>query len=293
MRVSGRGLRPASVCSGCVSTGAFFLWLSSKSGCQGWSCHAGVGGAVDRMKEDAVQGGGMFGLGKRKARKTDETGIADLADQEIEPRAEVFDLMEEASVAPTASPEALSAGEPTATDDAVTFNELSEASEEFDRTMEPFSEEETRATFVPAASADPAPEYAEPLVVEPHDLTVLTSAELLVGPGTRLKGDVTTCEAISVQGNLEGTIDAGRLTISETGDVDGTATLETAEIGGKFNGTLTVRGLLTIRSTGVVQGTVRYGELELERGCQVSGDVALNTDREGGSLIQLRRPARP
>ena len=38
---------------------------------------------------------------------------------------------------------------------------------------------------------------------------------------------------------------------------------------------LTVRKRLLIRSTGQVKGTVRYGELEIERGGKLSGSVAL------------------
>ena len=39
------------------------------------------------------------------------------------------------------------------------------------------------------------------------------------------------------------------------------------------NGTLTVRGRLFIRATGKVVGVVRYGQLEIECGGQMSGDV--------------------
>lgn len=108
----------------------------------------------------------------------------------------------------------------------------------------------------------------------------LTSAELHVGPGTSMKGDVTACDSLVVQGLLEGTIDADAMQISGSGKVDGTANLQTAEIEGEFTGTLTVKGLLTVRGAGKVHGTVRYGELELERGCQVSGDIA-RQDRAG------------
>lgn len=102
----------------------------------------------------------------------------------------------------------------------------------------------------------------------------LKNAELHVGPGITLKGDVTTCESLIVQGHLNGTVDAVQLQILSGGAVDGTATVQSAEVEGGFTGTLSVKGLLTVRGAGKIEGTIRYGELEVERGCHVSGDVA-------------------
>ena len=49
--------------------------------------------------------------------------------------------------------------------------------------------------------------------------------------------------------------------------------MDEAEINGKFDGTLLVRKCLTINSTGRVTGSVRYGELKVEQGGQMSGDI--------------------
>ena len=70
---------------------------------------------------------------------------------------------------------------------------------------------------------------------------------------------------------MQATIESGSLTVSETGDVRGEATVDEAEITGKFDGTLLVRKCLTITSTGRVTGEVRYGELKVEQGGQMSG----------------------
>ena len=53
----------------------------------------------------------------------------------------------------------------------------------------------------------------------------------------------------------------------------GRAEVEEAEVAGEYEGGLTVRGRLLVRGTGRVSGTVRYGELELERGGRLSGSV--------------------
>ena len=46
-----------------------------------------------------------------------------------------------------------------------------------------------------------------------------------------------------------------------------------AEISGHYEGSLTVRENLLIRSTGRVSGTVRYGKLHIEDGGEINGDV--------------------
>ena len=61
--------------------------------------------------------------------------------------------------------------------------------------------------------------------------------------------------------------------IADAGLFKGAASIEDAEIRGRFEGTLTVRKRLLIRSTGKVVGTIRYGQIEIECGGQISGDV--------------------
>lgn len=57
------------------------------------------------------------------------------------------------------------------------------------------------------------------------------------------------------------------------------AEIEHAEIAGTFEGTLTVRQKLWIRSTGKVTGTVRYGKIEIEEGGQIAGEVQVDTSK--------------
>ena len=42
-----------------------------------------------------------------------------------------------------------------------------------------------------------------------------------------------------------------------------------------YEGDLTVRNRLLIRSTGQVKGTVRYGEIEIERGGRITGSISM------------------
>ena len=44
-------------------------------------------------------------------------------------------------------------------------------------------------------------------------------------------------------------------------------------VAGQFDGKLTVTGLLAVRPGGRVNGTIRYGEVEIARGGELTGDV--------------------
>ncbi|MGB6756847.1 MAG: polymer-forming cytoskeletal protein, partial [Xanthobacteraceae bacterium] len=53
----------------------------------------------------------------------------------------------------------------------------------------------------------------------------------------------------------------------------GAAEITAAEISGQYEGSLTVRENLLVRTTGRVSGTVYYGRLHIEDGGEINGDV--------------------
>lgn len=102
---------------------------------------------------------------------------------------------------------------------------------------------------------------------------------LLIGPDIQLSGDIRACDQILVEGRVDGNIrDCQDIVVSEIGRVIGSATIEQAEIRGRFEGTLTVHGLLLIRASGRVSGTVCYGQIVIERGGELSGEVRSAAD---------------
>jgi cytoskeletal protein CcmA (bactofilin family) len=109
--------------------------------------------------------------------------------------------------------------------------------------------------------------------INPSSSSPAPAANLHVGRGLKLEGKIQSCDSLVIEGDVQATIESGTLTITETGDVRGDATVDEAEVNGKFDGTLTVKKCLTINSSGRVTGTVRYGELKVEQGGQVSGEI--------------------
>lgn len=135
-----------------------------------------------------------------------------------------------------------------------------------------------RTVDIPTGPA--APPTAGPAAAEPAPPVTGVHGDgkrLIVGQGISLSGEITACDRLVVQGSVQVTLNETRaIEITETGRfTNGKAEVEEAEISGVYEGDLTVRKRLLIRSTGRVQGTVRYGELEIERGGRLSGSVSM------------------
>ncbi len=99
---------------------------------------------------------------------------------------------------------------------------------------------------------------------------------LIVGREISLAGEITACDYLVVEGSIDAKLSDGRsVEIADGGLFRGTATVDEAVIGGRFEGELTVRGRLCVRSTGLVLGSIRYGELEVEGGGRLIGQVSV------------------
>ncbi len=104
--------------------------------------------------------------------------------------------------------------------------------------------------------------------------------KLIVGRDIMLSGKITSCDKLVVEGRVEAELSETRaIEISENGFFKGTAEIESAEIAGRFEGTITIRQRLFIRSTGKISGTIRYGTVEIESGGEISGDVQVSGAR--------------
>ncbi len=146
---------------------------------------------------------------------------------------------------------------------------------EMTRPVDPMSRPPEPARFEPVrrvAEPPPAPLPAPPAAAEPPQENEMR--RLIVGREISLSGEITSCDRLVVEGSVEANlVNCRDIDIAESGLFKGSASIDEAEIRGRFEGTLEVRNRLLIRATGRVIGTVRYGQIEIERGGQVSGDV--------------------
>ena len=115
--------------------------------------------------------------------------------------------------------------------------------------------------------------------------------KLIVGRDISLSGEITACDVLVVEGTVEAKLRDGRnIEIAESGLFKGSVEIDEADIAGRFEGDISVRGRLRLRSTGKINGSIRYGELEVEAGGQLMGEIQVLT---ASSASIARMPATP
>ena len=92
--------------------------------------------------------------------------------------------------------------------------------------------------------------------------------------GITLSGEVTSCDKLFIEGSVDVKLTNCRIIeIAEAGLFKGSTTIDEAEVRGRFEGDLVVHNRLLIKATGRVSGTIRYGQIEIECGGQIFGDI--------------------
>ncbi|VBB68671.1 COG1664: Integral membrane protein CcmA involved in cell shape determination [invertebrate metagenome] len=118
--------------------------------------------------------------------------------------------------------------------------------------------------------------------------------KLIVGRDIELAGEITACDRLVVEGKVAADlVDTGSIEVARTGIFRGSAKVEHADVSGLFDGTLTVRGKLIIRSTGQVLGTIHYARIVIELGGEIHGNVVpLSQETNTEKLVcQLTPPS--
>ena len=134
---------------------------------------------------------------------------------------------------------------------------------------------------LPAAASAPAP--------RPNDGDL---RKLIVGREISLSGEINSCDKLIVEGSVEANLqNCHDVELLESGLFKGSATIDDIEVRGRFEGNLIVRKRLFIRATGKVSGTIRYGQIEIECGGQISGDIQSGSNEDFMSDMGSARAA--
>ncbi len=115
----------------------------------------------------------------------------------------------------------------------------------------------------------------EPREGSPRNPAEPDGSKLTVGREIHLKGEITSCDLLIVEGRVEASMNSRYIRIAADGVFDGECEVDIADVAGRFNGNLVARERLVVRSTGRVSGTIRYDRIEIEPGGVVAGNVDL------------------
>ncbi len=99
----------------------------------------------------------------------------------------------------------------------------------------------------------------------------------IIGPTTRIVGNVSGKGGIRVEGVVEGDVRVdGPSSVAAGAKVGGVFHAESLDLAGTLGGDAVVSGTIRIRSTAVVHGQMKASEVSIEEGARVS--VTLDTD---------------
>jgi len=136
---------------------------------------------------------------------------------------------------------------------------------------------ETPRVMVPSGRRPDMTHSRRAAPADRSDRGMMNSTEerkLTVGKGLSLAGEISACDVLVVEGKVEAKLSDGKLLeITESGQFRGSVEIENADIAGRYDGDLTVHGRLTIRGTGRITGIIKYGELEVNAGGQIIGEM--------------------
>jgi len=111
---------------------------------------------------------------------------------------------------------------------------------------------------------------------------------VVIGAGVQMKCETLRCAQLEVLGDVDMHVEAESFVVREGGTFKGTVKTNLAEIEGTAEGELSVKERLTIHGSGKVTGDVDYGELAIEAGGKLLGNLAQkgtgNTPKKANKL---------
>lgn len=103
----------------------------------------------------------------------------------------------------------------------------------------------------------------------------------IIGPGMRVVGDCTTEGSVRVEGEVKGTIRAGKaVVVGRDGVVEGDVHTQDAVVSGRVVGSVVAESRLELQATSRIEGDVQTRRLQLEEGAVLNGKVEM-TDPSG------------
>ena len=110
----------------------------------------------------------------------------------------------------------------------------------------------------------------------------------IIGADFRVKGDISCEGDIQLEGTVDGNIKSVRLTVGETGIVNGDVNADGVRVQGKVVGTIKAQ-TVELAGTGHVTGDILHERLSVENGAFLNGHCRRMSDEE----IQREHPPAP
>lgn len=112
-----------------------------------------------------------------------------------------------------------------------------------------------------------------------NKLEKFKDAETIIGASIRVKGNFQGHGNIIIEGALEGSLKTeANLFIGDSAKVVANIESKDASINGEVKGNIKSRGYLALGSTAKIFGDIQYGEISIEKGAVINGQLLMISD---------------
>lgn len=106
-------------------------------------------------------------------------------------------------------------------------------------------------------------------------------AETIIGSSIKVKGNFNGKGDIVIEGNLEGSLKTqANVFVGEEAKVNANVEANEAFISGEISGNLKVKKYLAIGKSARIMGDVQCGEISIERGALITGQIIVSANQE-------------
>ncbi len=107
-------------------------------------------------------------------------------------------------------------------------------------------------------------------------------AETIIGASIKVKGNFQGQGDIVIEGALEGSLKTeANLFIGDKARVVASVESKDATINGEVKGNIKTHGYLALGGTAKIFGDIQYGELSIERGAVINGQLLMTNENSG------------
>lgn len=122
--------------------------------------------------------------------------------------------------------------------------------------------------------------------------------ETLIGQHTELKGDIVFTGGLRIDGKVRGNVTAkgdanSKLTVSDTGEIDGSVNVPHVVVNGTINGNLNSSATVELQSKAQITGDVNYRQLKMDLGASVNGNLVCEQERPQAARLKTVIGAEP
>jgi len=104
-------------------------------------------------------------------------------------------------------------------------------------------------------------------------------AETIIGASIKVKGNFNGQGDIVIEGRLEGSLKTvANVFVGEKAKVSANIEASEALISGEINGNIKVKKYLAISETAKINGDVQCGEISIERGASITGQIIVSSE---------------